>query len=87
MEVQTPQYIYESPDGGKTVYRRILGSHHQELHYESPSITNMRSQVVEDQLWQDIRTAAQTNSALFHMLNEVKIYYNLIRENRNNDTF
>ena len=26
-----PQYIYESPDKGKTVYRRKFGSLHKEL--------------------------------------------------------
>lgn len=29
-------WVYESPDGGKTIYRRMIGSSNRHLYYEDP---------------------------------------------------
>lgn len=80
MDQTTPQYTYESPDGGKTVYRRTIGNPHRELHWEDPIKIANRQLLHENQLWHNIRKAADTNAELANMLEQVKIYYRLISE-------
>lgn len=70
-----PSYIFESPDGGDTIYRREHGKPERELWYQSQKITNMRDQFKEDQLWQQIRQAALTDEGLARLLEQVKMYY------------
>ena len=65
------QLIYESPDGGDTVYQRAFGSHQRELLREGP----MRRQLERRQLWQDIADAALTDSALNELLEPARSYY------------
>lgn len=73
----TEAVIYESPDGGKTVYVRKPGETHRELHWESPEVKTLRQQVQEDQMWQEIRRMAETNPTLKRALDEVIMIYNL----------
>ncbi len=74
-------HVFESPDGGKTIYRRTTGNAHRELIFEHEDIKRMRDQLQEDQLWQTIRAAASSDSELARMLENVKVYYYLKREN------
>lgn len=73
----TEATIYESPDGGKTVYVRKPGETQRQLHWESDEVKTLRQQVAEDQLWQDIRKTAQTNATLKQALDEAVMIYNL----------
>lgn len=72
-------YIYESPDGGHTVYRRLQGQNHSEriLH----SISNKKqcddNQIKEDKLWVEIRCYAKTDPVLRAMLDKTMLYYKL----------
>lgn len=75
------KWIYESPDGGKTIYRRTLGNAHRELHYENPVAIATRELAEENQLWHNIRVAAMSHEPLANMLDQVKTYYHLINEN------
>ena len=43
--------IYESPDGGKTVYSRTPGSPIRELHSESDEVKSLHEQLLEDKMW------------------------------------
>ena len=70
-----PSYIFESPDGGKTIYRRTSGNPHRELHCESDEIVTMRNEVKETQLWHDIRQAACNDPVLGEMLDKIKMYW------------
>ena len=70
-----PNYIFESPDGGKTIYRRTSGNPHRELHYESDEIVTLRDEVKETQLWHEIRQAACKRPELAKLLEEIKILY------------
>jgi len=78
-----PNFIYESPDGGKTIYRRTQGNPHRELHYENPSVRAERELQEDNQLWHNIRVAALYNDQLASMLEQVKIYYHLVNEDSN----
>ena len=73
----TEAVIYESPDGGETVYVREHGSTQRQLHSESARAIDIREQVREDQLWGQIRLAAKTNPALQNAIEQVKLIYHL----------
>ena len=73
----TEAIIYESPDGGETVYVREHGSTQRQLHSESARAIDIREQVREDQLWAQIRLAAKTNPALQNAIEQVKLIYHL----------
>ena len=74
-----PTYIFESPDGGKTIYRRTQGNAHRELWYESDDLISMREQFNEDQEWQQIRRAALKDPELARMLERIRMYWLLSR--------
>jgi len=73
----TEAVIYESPDGGETIYVRESGSLQRQLHSQSPKAMNLQEQLKEDQLWGQIRRAAKTNPALQDALEQVKVIYQL----------
>jgi hypothetical protein len=66
-------YIYESPDGGDTVYRRRPGSVNRQMIKEGP----LRKKMLRNQLWQDIVTSAESDPVLQNMLDRVETYYRL----------
>jgi len=69
--------IYESPDGGETVYRRKPGNITRELHSQSPRTFDLHDRLIEDKLWGNIRRASKTDPALKEMLDQIKMYYTL----------
>jgi len=74
-------YIYESPDGGQSVYARESGSKERKLIGESLSVKTNRELIQESQLWHNIRVAARTNPTLQEALDRVIIIYNLSKSN------
>jgi hypothetical protein len=70
-------YIYESPDGGETVYRRQHGSQDKELHYVSEKRKTQIDALAQDKLWGNIRRAATADPALKQMLDQIEVYYAL----------
>ena len=70
-------YIYESPDGGDTVYRRRMGSTQRELHSISDTARNLISDMKKNKLWGDIHRAAQSDPVLQDMLDRIEVYHRL----------
>jgi hypothetical protein len=72
-------YIYESPDGGHTVYRRQVGSPpgEREIHSISDEKQNLMSQMKQDKLWGEIRRSAKDDPILQDLLDQVEVYYRL----------
>lgn len=70
-------YVYESPDGGNTVYRREAGSTARELHHVSDHQKDLQQELNHAKLWGRIRRAAQTDPALKQMLDQIEVYYTL----------
>jgi hypothetical protein len=73
--------IYESPDGGKTVYVREFGSPTRVM--TQSSIEDKLKSLVknnEERQWRDILRAAETNPVLAEMLAQVKILYLLSKD-------
>ena len=73
----TEAVIYESPDGGETVYVREFGGTRRQLHVESPRAISIRDQLAEDKLWGNIRRSAKTNPTLKQALDEAILIYTL----------
>jgi hypothetical protein len=71
--------IYESPDGGKTVYGRLPGDSQRTLIRQDPELVSTLDSIREDKLWGEIRRKAKNNVELQRMLEAVKVYYNLIK--------
>jgi len=66
-------YIYESPDSGDTIYRRLAGSNQRELVREGP----LRQKMLRNQQWQRIFQAAETDPVLQEMLEQIEVYHRL----------
>ena len=81
--MQEQKYVYESPDGGHTVYRRRIGEGHsqRQLHSVSPEKQSLHQDLLESKLWGNIRRAAKTNPALNDLLEQAKVMYNLTKSN------
>ena len=70
---QDRPYIYESPDSGDTIYRRLAGTNQRELVREGP----LRQKMLRNQQWQRIFQAAETDPVLQEMLDQIEIYHSL----------
>lgn len=72
-------YIYESPDGGHTIYRRPMGGpiSQRELHAMSDERQKLDRDLQEQKLWADIRIMALEDPALQELLNQAVVYYRL----------
>ncbi len=66
--------VFESPDGGQTVYSREVGSAQRQLHTQTQSL---RDQNLHTQLWHSIHTAAQQDPVLQEMLKQIEVYHTL----------
>lgn len=72
-------YIYESPDGGHTVYaRKILETSREKVH-ESNHIKTLKDSLAEADLWTRIRIAAKSNPSIADALNHARVLYELSR--------
>lgn len=73
--------IFESPDKGKTVYRRLPGTSQRELYSDIMSDgSTFHEQLVEDQMWGNIRRMARTDEGLQELLERAIVYYNLKKD-------
>ena len=72
-------YIFESPDGGNTVYRRKFGQSQRELHSISEEKRKWDQQLEEEMLWVKIAQTSRTNPALQAALEQARVIYELSR--------
>jgi len=70
-------YIYESPDGGDTVYARELGKSERIMIGQNTRAKSLVDQIREDKLWGEIRRASESDTVLKEMINQIKVYYTL----------
>lgn len=74
-------YIYERANG--VVYAREMGadpSTRFEIGYELTDAYDVHSSIRENQLWNNIRLAAQTNPALQEALDRAMVIYELSKK-------
>lgn len=74
-------YIYESPDGGETVYAREVGNSDRVMIGQSTKAKGLLEKMQEDKLWSEIRFTAKQDIILQNMLNEVEVYFKLKKPN------
>jgi hypothetical protein len=77
----TEYTIYESPDGGKTVYARKSGEKERYLHSIDPDTAKQLAKVADDLMWTEIRYMAEQNEALQKAIDNVILIYKLSKEN------
>lgn len=68
--------IYESPDGGNTVYQRVSGSTERTLVKQEPNKTDRWM------MWRDILLATENDPALASVVEQAEIVYHLGRPDR-----
>lgn len=68
--------VYESPDGGHTLYSRRLGHAERTLVYQSHTV-NLRNRW---QTWGEILKAAQDNPTLEDAIQKAEMLYVIIKE-------
>jgi hypothetical protein len=71
--------IFESPDGGRTVYARKPGTIKQELHWQDPTLQQELKELETQKRWVDIFQARGNNAELDHLCEQVEIMYELSR--------
>jgi len=71
--------VYESPDGGKTIYSRKSGLSSRELIKENPEDKLTQQWIT----WKEILKLAQTEPSLRDSIEQAEIVYALIKKENN----
>ena len=84
MEVSkiTEVTIFESPDGGRTVYARNPGSKDRTLHWQDPNLQRELVELEQQKRWVDIFQARRDNAELDRLCEQVEILYELGRKDQ-----
>ena len=69
------KYVFESPDGGETVYRREFGEQHRELVKGDPASKLQEAQRLYE--WKHIFKKANSDDELRELINKVEVFYRL----------
>ena len=72
--------IFESPDGGRTVYARNPGHTERRLHWQDPNLQRELVELEQQKRWVDIFQARQDHSELNHLCEQVELLYELSRK-------
>ena len=59
--------VFESPDGGRTVYARRPGETKRELHFQDPKLQQELKELESQKRWVDIFQARRDNNELDHL--------------------
>jgi hypothetical protein len=71
--------VFESPDGGRTVYARSPGSVKRELHWQDPKLQQELKDLERSKRWVEIFQARRDDPELDHLCEQVEILYELSR--------
>ena len=69
--------IFESPDGGATIYERESGEIYRTLVNEN---SQLFEKMAEDKMWGEIRRMGKENPVMQEELERVIILYHLLKE-------
>jgi hypothetical protein len=72
--------IFESPDGGRTVYARNPGGIERNLHYQDSGLQQELAELEQQKRWVDIFQARRDNPELDRLCEQVEIIYELGRK-------
>jgi hypothetical protein len=74
--------VFESPDGGRTVYARKPGTTKRELHWQDPHLQQELKDLESSKRWVEIFQARKNNPELNHLCEQVEILYELSRDSK-----
>ena len=74
--------VFESPDGGRTVYARRPGDSKRELHYQDPKLQQELRDLESQKRWTEIFQSRRDNAELDRLCEQVEILYELQRKPR-----
>jgi hypothetical protein len=74
------EYIYESPDGGKTIFARERGVHPIKRVLIGAQHPTIQDRLEEERLWKDILELSRTNETLKSELERVVTVYHLVKD-------
>lgn len=69
--------IFESPDGGRTVYARRPGESNRELYSQDPALQQELKDLEKSKRWVEIFQARRNNCELDHLCEQIEIMYEL----------
>ena len=69
--------IFESPDGGRTVYARQPGNKERTLHWQDPNVQQELAELEQQKRWVNIFQAREGNPELDRLCEQVEILYEL----------
>lgn len=71
--------IFESPDGGKTIYSRKSGETDRTLVWEDPEAKKEKLFQQRWVEWRDILAASNDNQGLADLIEKAEVYYRLLK--------
>ena len=74
--------IFESPDGGRTVYARKPGTIERKLYSQDPTLQQELKDLENSKRWVEILQARKDDPELDHLCEQVEILYELSRNSR-----
>jgi hypothetical protein len=74
--------IFESPDGGRTVFARQPGNNSRSLHYQDPKLKQELQELEAKRRWAEIFETRSNNVALDELCDKVEVLYELIKKNK-----
>lgn len=74
--------VYESPDGGKTIYSRKLGETERTLVREDPDLPER----LRWQKWRDILKTSHEHPALEDAIQKAEVIYELVKRRWNDNS-
>ena len=74
--------IFESPDGGRTVYARKPGNTNRELYSQDPALQQELKDLENSKRLVEILQARRDNPELDHLCEQVEILYELSRNSK-----
>lgn len=69
--------VFESPEGGRTVYARRPGQSVRELYSQDPLLQKELDDIEHQRRWMEIFGARNTNKGLDQLCEQVEILYEL----------
>lgn len=79
---QDTTYIYESPDGGHTVYARELNKTERFLVGISLDKQKQMAELKDEELWKDIRKESENNETLQKAMEHCIVLYHISKNGR-----
>jgi len=72
--------VFETADGGRTIYSRKHHSETRTLHYKDPTLQRELEQLENKKRWGEIFESRHNNTALNDLCNQVEVLYELSKK-------